>query len=169
MAQMTTAQALVRSLVREGVEVVFGLPGVQIMDIYDAFYDEPGIRLVTTRHEQTAAYMADGYSRSTGKIGVALVVPGPGLLNAAAGIGTAYASSSPVLLIAGQVESYNINQGRGAVHEVVDQLDVLKNITKWRSAIMEPGQVPEAVHEAMRQLKTGRPRPVALEIPSDVL
>ncbi|MCZ6866814.1 MAG: thiamine pyrophosphate-binding protein [Dehalococcoidia bacterium] len=169
MAQMTTAQALVRSLVREGVEVVFGLPGVQIMDIYDAFYDEPGIRLVTTRHEQTAAYMADGYSRSTGKIGVALVVPGPGLLNAAAGIGTAYASSSPVLLIAGQVESYNINQGRGAVHEVVDQLDVLKNITKWRSAIMEPGQVPEAVHEAMRQLKTGRPRPVALEVPSDVL
>ncbi len=60
MAQMTTAQALVRSLVREGVEVVFGLPGVQIMDIYDAFYDEPSIRLVTTRHEQTAAYMADG-------------------------------------------------------------------------------------------------------------
>ena len=169
MAQMTTAQALVRSLAREGVEVVFGLPGVQIMDIYDAFYGEPGIRLVTTRHEQTAAYMADGYSRTTGKIGVALVVPGPGILNAAAGIGTAYASSSPVLLIAGQVESYNINQGRGAVHEVVDQLDVLKNITKWSSAIMAPDQAPEAVHEAMRQLKTGRPRPVALEIPSDVL
>ena len=169
MAQMTTAQALVRSLAREGVEMVFGLPGVQIMDIYDAFYDEPGIRLVTTRHEQTAAYMADGYSRTTGKIGVALVVPGPGILNAAAGIGTAYASSSPVLLIAGQVESYNINQGRGAVHEVVNQLDVLKNITKWSSTIMSPDQTPDAVHEAMRQLKTGRPRPVALEIPSDVL
>ena len=169
MPQMTTAQALVRSLVREGVEVVFGLPGVQIMDVYDAFYHEPGIRLITTRHEQTAAYMADGYSRSTGKIGVALVVPGPGLLNAAAGIGTAYASSSPVLLLAGQVESYNIGKGAGAVHEVVDQLDVVKNITKWRSTIMEPAEAPEAVHEAMKQLQTGRPRPVALEVPSDVL
>ncbi len=169
MPQMTTAQALVRSLVREGVEVVFGLPGVQIMDVYDAFYHEPGIRLITTRHEQTAAYMADGYSRSTGKIGAALVVPGPGLLNATAGIGTAYASSSPVLLLAGQVESYNIGKGAGAVHEVVDQLDVVKNITKWRSTIMEPPEAPEAVHEAMKQLRTGRPRPVALEVPSDVL
>ena len=169
MPQMTTAHALVRSLVREGVEVVFGLPGVQIMDVYDAFYHEPGIRLITTRHEQTAAYMADGYSRSTGKIGAALVVPGPGLLNAAAGIGTAYASSSPVLLLAGQVESYNIGKGAGAVHEVVDQLDVVKNITKWRSTIMEPAEAPEAVHEAMKQLQTGRPRPVALEVPSDVL
>ncbi len=169
MPQMTTAQALVRSLVREGIEVVFGLPGVQIMDVYDAFYHEPGIRLITTRHEQTAAYMADGYSRSTGKIGACLVVPGPGLLNASAGIGTAYASSSPVLLLTGQVESYNIGKGAGAVHEVVDQLDVVKNITKWRSTIMQPGEAPEAVHEAMKQLKTGRPRPVALEIPSDVL
>ena len=109
-------------------------------DVYDAFYHEPGIRLITARHEQTAAYMADGYTRSTGKIGAALVVPGPGLLNAAAGIGTAYASSSPVLLLAGQVESYNIGKGAGAVHEVVDQLDVVKNITKWRSTIMEPGE-----------------------------
>ncbi len=169
MARMTAAQALVRSLAREGVDALFGLPGVQIMDIFDALYDEPGIRLVTTRHEQTAAYMADGYSRTTDKIGAALVVPGPGLLNAAAAIGTAYASSSPVLLIAGQVESYNIGLERGAVHEVVDQIDALKNITKWSSSIMEPAQVPEAVHEAMRHLKTGRPRPVALEIPSDVL
>ena len=169
MPRMTTAQALVRSLVREGVEVVFGLPGVQIMDVYDAFYHEPGIRLITTRHEQTAAYMADGYSRTTGKIGAALVVPGPGLLNAAAGIGTAYASSSPVMLLVGQVESYNIGKGAGAVHEVVDQLDVVKNITKWRTTIMDAGEAPEAVHEAMKQLQTGRPRPVALEVPSDVL
>lgn len=169
MVQMTAAQALVRSLAREGVEVVFGLPGVQIMSVYDAFYDEPGIRLITVRHEQSAAYMADGYSRTTGKIGVGLVVPGPGLLNASAGVGTAYAASSPILLIAGQIESYSINKGRGAVHEMANQLDVLENITKWRAQVMEPDQVPEAVHEAMRQLKTGRPRPVALEIPADVL
>lgn len=169
MPQMTAAQALVRSLIREGIEVVFGLPGVQIMDVYDALYDEPGIRVITCRHEQSAAYMADGYSRSTGKIGAALVVPGPGIQNASAGIGTAYASSSSILVIAGQVESYNLNKDRGAVHEIVDQMDILKNVTKHRASIMTPPEVPAAVHEAMRQLKTGRPRPVALEIPADVL
>ena len=102
MPEMTGAQALIQSLVREGVEVVFGLPGVQIMEAFDALYHEPGIRFVQVRHEQAAAYMADGYACSTGKVGVALVVPGPGALNTAAGLGTAYATSSPVLLISGQ-------------------------------------------------------------------
>ena len=96
MPVMSGAQALVRSLARHGVEVVFGLPGVQIMDIFDALYDEPGIRMILTRHEQATTYMADGYARTTGKPGVALVVPGPGALNATAGLGTAYATSSPV-------------------------------------------------------------------------
>ena len=94
---MSGAQALVRSLAREGVEVVFTLPGVQIMDAFDAFYDEPGIRLVLVRHEQSVTYMADGYANATGKPGVGLVVPGPGALNATTGLGTAYATSSPVL------------------------------------------------------------------------
>ena len=86
MPVMSGAQALVRSLARHGVEVVFGLPGVQIMDAFDALYDEPGIRLVLTRHEQATTFMADGYARTTGKPGVALVVPGPGALNATAGL-----------------------------------------------------------------------------------
>ena len=77
MPVMSGAQALVRSLARHGVEVVFGLPGVQIMDIFDALYDEPGIRMVLTRHEQATTYMADGYARTTGKPGVALVVAWP--------------------------------------------------------------------------------------------
>ncbi len=99
MAVMSGAQALIQSLAREGVEVVFGLPGVQIMEAFDALYHQPGIRLITVRHEQSAAYMTDGYARTTGRVGVALVVPGPGALNAAAAIGTAYAASSPVLLV----------------------------------------------------------------------
>jgi acetolactate synthase-1/2/3 large subunit len=169
MPQLTAAQALVKSLVREGVEVVFGLPGVQIMDIYDAFHNEPGIRLITTRHEQGAAYMADGYARSTGKPGVCLVVPGPGLQNASAGIGTAYATSSPVMLIAGEVATGDRGKDRGATHEIIDQLDILKNVTKWRKTVFDAKDVPGSVHEAMRQMKTGRPRPVALEFPSDVL
>ncbi len=93
MAQMTGAQALTRSLIREGVEVVFALPGVQIMEAFNAIYDEPSLRLVLVRHEQSAAYMADGYARTTGKPGGAMVVPGPGALNDTAALGTAFASS----------------------------------------------------------------------------
>ena len=166
---LTAAQALVRSLAREGVEVVFGLPGVQIMEVFDALFDEPGIRLVTVRHEPAATYMADGYARTTGKVGVALVVPGPGALNATAGLGTAYATSSPVLLVCGQIESYNLGQMRGALHEIEDQLDIFKPLTKWCTRVLSTEDTPSAVHEAMRQLRTGRPRPVELEIPWDVM
>ena len=169
MAVMTGAQALIQSLVREGVEVVFGLPGVQIMEAFDALYDEPGIRLISVRHEQSAAYMADGYARTTGRVGVALVVPGPGALNATAGIGTAYATSSPVLLVSGQMESYNLGQNRGALHEVNDQLDVFKPITKWNGRTTKPEEIPYLVHLAMQQVTDGRPRPVEIEIPWDVL
>lgn len=169
MAVMTGAQALIQSLVREGVEVIFGLPGVQIMEAFDALYSEPGIRLVTVRHEQSAAYMADGYARTTGRVGAALVVPGPGALNAAAGIGTAYATSSPVLLVSGQMESYNLGRKRGALHEVNDQLDLFKPITKWNGRTTRPEEIPYLVHLAMQQLTDGRPRPVEIEIPWDVL
>ena len=169
MTSMTGAQALVRSLAREGVEVVFALPGVQIMDAFDALHDEPSIRLVTVRHEQSTTFMADGYARTTGKVGVGLVVPGPGALNATAGLGTAYATSSPVLLICGQIESYNLGKERGALHEVEDLQEVFRPITKWCSRIMSVEAIPEGVHEAMRRLGTGRPRPVELEIPWDVL
>jgi len=166
---MTGAQALVRSLAREGVEVVFGLPGVQIMHIFDALHGEPGIRLVTVRHEQATTYMADGYARTTGKVGVGLVVPGPGALNAAAGLGTAYATSSPVLLISGQMESYALGARRGALHEIEDQLDIFRPITKWCARVLQVEEIPVALHQAMRHLRTGRPRPVELEIPWDVL
>ena len=101
MAKMSGGEALVKSLVREGVEVVFGIPGIHMSGIIAALRDEPDIRMITTRHEQGAAHMADGYSRVSGKPGVVLVVPGAGLYNAASGLATAYARSSPVLAIAG--------------------------------------------------------------------
>ena len=169
MTVMTGAQALVQSLVREGVEVIFGLPGVQIMEAFDALYSESGIRLITVRHEQAAAYMADGYARTTGRVGVALVVPGPGALNAAAAIGTAYATSSPVLLVSGQMESYNLGRNRGSLHEVNDQLDLFKPITKWNGRTTKPEEIPYLLHLAMQQVTDGRPRPVEIEIPWDVL
>ena len=169
MPLMNGGQAVVRALRAEGVEVVFGLPGVQIMHIVDGFFDAPDIRLITARHEQTAAFMADGYARTTGKPGVALVVPGPGAYNAGAGMATAYAASSPVFLIAGQIASAAIGKDLGALHDVHDQLEFLKPVTKWNARVLAAEDIPGAVHEAMRQMATGRPRPVEIEVPPDVL
>ena len=103
MPKMSGGEALVQSLVREGVEVVFGIPSIHMSGIIVALRDEPSIRMITTRHEAGATHMTDGYSRASGKPGVALVVPGAGVYNAASGVATAYARSSPMLLIAGQI------------------------------------------------------------------
>jgi acetolactate synthase-1/2/3 large subunit len=170
MSEMTGAQALVAQLVSEGVDTIFGLPGVQIMPVFDVLYEQQNaVRLIHTRHEQATTYMADGYAKVTGKAGVALVTPGPGALNAAAGLGTAYASSSPVLLISGQIPSTSLGKRRGELHEVEEQLEVFNSITKWNHRVTRVEEIPEAVHEAFRHLKSGRPRPVELEIPPDTL
>jgi acetolactate synthase-1/2/3 large subunit len=169
MPKMTGGQALAKSLYREGVRVIFGLPGVQLYHLLDGLYDEPGIRFITTRHEQATSYMADGYARAGGGIGTALVVPGPGLQNASAGIGTAYAASSPILVVSGQIERDLIGVDRGMLHEVNDQMDTIRPVTKWAARILKPQDVPATVHEAFRQLKTGRPRPVEIEIPPETL
>ena len=170
MAKMTGAQALVAQLVSEDVDTIFGLPGVQIMPLFDVLYDrQNAVRLIHTRHEQATTYMADGYAKVTGKAGVALVTPGPGAFNAAAGLGTAYASSSPVLLVSGQIPSTSLGKRRGELHEVEEQLEVFNSITKWNHRVTRVEEIPEAVHEAFRHLKTGRPRPVELEIPPDTL
>lgn len=169
MPKMTGGQALAKSLYREGVRVIFGLPGVQLYHLLDGLYDETGIRFITTRHEQATTYMADGYARAGGGIGTALVVPGPGLQNASAGIGTAYAASSPILVVSGQIERHLIGVDRGMLHEVNDQMDTIRPVTKWASRILKPEDVPATVHEAFNQLKTGRPRPVEIEIPPETL
>ena len=115
MPLLTGGQALVQQLKKEGVEVIFALPGVQLDWMFDALYDaQDSIRVVHARNEQAVSYMADGYARATGKVGVCAVVPGPGLLNAMAGLSTAYACSSPVLCIAGQIDSSMI--GRSEEH-----------------------------------------------------
>ena len=149
--------------------MVFGLPGVQLYGAMAALRDEKEIRFVLTRHEQATTYMADGYARAGGGIGVALVVPGPGVLNAGAGLSTAYSCSSPVFLVAGQVPRRYLGKNVGVLHEINEQLDAVAPITKWRRRVLEVGEIPAAVQEAVRQLKTGRPRPVHLEIPPDTL
>ncbi len=169
MPKMTGGQALAKSLYREGVRVIFGLPGVQLYHLLDGLYDETGIRFITTRHEQATTYMADGYARAGGGIGTALVVPGPGLQNASAGIGTAYSASSPILVVSGQIERDLIGVDRGMLHEINDQMDTIRPVTKWASRILKAEDVPGIVHEAFNQLKTGRPRPVEIEIPPEAL
>ena len=168
MVKLSGGEALARSLVTEGVEVVFGIPGIQTYGIVAGLRDEPGIRLISTRHEQAATYMADGYARASGKPGVALVVPGVGLYNAASGLATAYARSSPVLVIVGQVPRGAIGKNVGAVHEVLDQADTVRSVTKWQRAVMRPREIPAAVTEAFRQMRSGRPRPVLIEAPPEV-
>jgi len=167
--RMTGGEALAKQLQREGVRVVFGLPGVQLYGAMAALRDEKDIRFILTRHEQATTYMADGYARAGGGIGVALVVPGPGVLNAGAGLSTAYSCSSPVFLVAGQVPRRYLGKDVGVLHEINEQLDVVKPVTKWRKRVLEVAEVPGAVQEAIRQLRTGRPRPVHLEIPPDTL
>ena len=164
---MSGGEALAKSLVSEGVEVVFGIPGIQVYGIVAALRAEPGIRMITTRHEQAATHMADGYARASGQPGVALVVPGVGLYNASSGLATAYSRSTPVLLVAGQVPRPAIGKNIGAVHEVADQAGTVRSVTKWQRQASRPREVPDAVFEAFRQMRTGRPRPVLIEMPPE--
>ncbi len=166
---MTGGEALVRSLYREGVRVVFGLPGVQLYGVMAALRAEPRIRFVNTRHEQATSFMADGYARAGGSFGTALVVPGPGLLNAMSGLSTAYAASSPVLMISGQIPRDSIGRDVGLLHEVNDQQECIRPVTKWRRRVLQVTDVPAAVREAVIQLRSGRPRPVEIEMPPETM
>lgn len=168
--EMTGGQALAGQLAAEGVRDVFGIPGVQLDWATDALLDVADrIRYITPRHEQAASYMADGYARTSGREGVCMVVPGPGLLNAMAGLATAYACNSRVLCIAGQIPSPHIGAGLGLLHEVRGQSQILGAVTKWQALAQRPEDVPALVHEAFGQLRSGAPRPVGLELPPDVL
>lgn len=167
---MTGGEALAQQLAREGVSNVFGVPGVQLDYAVDGLAKlSDRMTYWNTRHEQATAYMADGYARTTGAIGVCMVVPGPGLLNALAGVATAYACSSRVLCIAGQIPSSAIGRGFGLLHEIPEQSRILGALTKWSGLAGSPGEVPGLVHEAVRQLRSGRPQPVGIEVPPDVL
>ena len=170
MARMTTGRAIVRSLVANGVDTVFGLPGVQLDALFNALHDECNrIRVIHPRHEQAAAYMALGYAQASAKIGAYVVVPGPGILNTTAALATAYGTYAPVLAITGQLPSHAIGQGYGLLHEIPDQLAILRGLTKWAGRIEHPTQAAALMHTAFHQLRSGVPRPVAIESPMDVL
>ncbi len=170
MTRMTGGQALVKSITAHGVDTIFGLPGVQLDWFFNALHDEGNnIRVINSRHEQGVAYMAHGYAQSTGKVGAFAVVPGPGVLNTTAALSTSLAANVPVLCVTGQIPSGHIGRGHGQLHEIPDQLAILRGLTKWAERIDHPTHAPAKVAEAFRQLRTGRPQPVALEMPLDQL
>lgn len=168
--RLTGAQAIVQSLMGQGVDTLFALPGGQLDHLFDAIVQAgDGLRLIHSRHEQGAAYMAYGYAKSTGRVGVCALVPGPGLLNAGAALCTAWANYAPVLCIVGQVPSPAIGKGYGELHEIPDQLGMIGHIAKWTHSIGAPEAAPTVLAEAFRRLTTGCPRPVVLEMPMDVM
>ena len=169
MPKMNTAEATVAGLVANGIDTLFCVPGVQNDVLLDAFYQAgERIRIVHTRHEQGAAYMALGAAMATGKPSVYCVVPGPGFLNSTAALATAYACNAPVLALTGQIPQQQIGRGHGFLHEIPDQLGVMRSLTKWAQRITAPHDAPDLVEEAFRQLRSGRPRPVGLECALDV-
>lgn len=168
--KMTGGQAVVQSLLAHGIKVLFGLPGVQNDWLYNALYEAGDrIRVIHTRHEQGAGYMALGYALATDDIGLCSVVPGPGVLNAGAALATAYALNARVLLLSGQIPLEQIGRGLGTLHETPDQPGLLRSLTKLTTRIEHPSMAPFRIAEAIAHLKAGRPRPVAVEVPMDVL
>lgn len=169
MARMTAARALVESLRAQGVDTIFGIISSHTMEIFDALYDhKDAIRFISTRHEQAAAMMADGYARVTGRPGICLTSTGPGAANSMGGLGEAYDASSPVLTITSTAEEQLYERGLGTMHETKNQLDMLATVTQRSVHISRPEEAPEQVREAFELFQGGRQRPIAIEIPSDV-
>lgn len=170
MPNVSGGQAVVQALINHGVDTIFGLPGVQNDYLYNALHDAGSqIRVIHTRHEQGAAYMALGYALTSGRPGVYSVVPGPGFLNTTAALATAYGANARVLCLTGQVHSDHIGRGYGMLHEIPDQLAILRSLTKWSARIARPQEAPRQIANAFNQLLSDRPQPVGLEIPMDVL
>jgi acetolactate synthase-1/2/3 large subunit len=162
---LSGAEIVVRCLVDQGVDVLFGYPGGAVLPIYDALFHEPKLRHVLVRHEQGAAHAAEGYARSTGKPGVVLVTSGPGATNTITGIVDALMDSIPMVVLTGQVPTHLI--GSDAFQEA-DTVGITRTCTKHNILVKRAEDLPRAIHEAFHIATTGRPGPVLIDIPKDV-
>jgi len=168
MQTLNTAQTVLSMLEVNGIDTLYCLPGVQNDPFFDALYDRTNaIRPIHARHEQACAYMALGHAMATGKPSAYVVVPGPGFLNTTAALATAYAVNAPVLALTGQIQQSMIGRNVGLLHELPDQLAIMRGLTKWADRIPSPAAAPGLVNEAFRRLLSGRRRPVALECAMD--
>ena len=163
--QMSGARMVVQALIDQGVEVVFGYPGGAVLPIYDEIFQQNEIRHVLVRHEQGAVHMAEGYARSTGKVGVALVTSGPGATNAVTGLTDALMDSIPILVISGQVPTFMI--GTDGFQEA-DTVGITRPCTKMNWLVKDTNKLAETIHQAFHVSRSGRPGPVLVDIPKDV-
>ncbi|WP_333868744.1 acetolactate synthase 3 large subunit [Cypionkella sp.] len=163
--QMTGAEMVVQALKDQGVDVVFGYPGGAVLPIYDAIFQQNDIRHILVRHEQGAIHMAEGYARSTGKVGVALVTSGPGATNAVTGLTDALLDSIPIVVLSGQVPTFMI--GTDAFQEA-DTVGITRPCTKHNWLVKDTDKLAETLHQAFHVSRSGRPGPVLIDIPKDV-
>lgn len=166
MAKLSGAEMVVQSLIDEGIKQIFGYPGGSVLDIYDALHTIGGIEHILVRHEQAAVHMADGYARATGKVGVVLVTSGPGATNTITGIATAYMDSVPMVVLSGQVASSLI--GNDAFQEC-DMIGISRPVVKHSFLVKRAEDIPEIVKKAFYLAASGRPGPVVIDLPKDVL
>lgn len=163
--ELTGAEITIRCLQEEGVEYVFGYPGGAVLHIYDALFNQNHVKHILVRHEQAAIHAADGYARSTDKVGVALVTSGPGVTNAVTGIATAYMDSIPMVIISGQVPTYAI--GEDAFQEV-DTVGITRPCVKHNFLVKDVKEIAGTIKKAFYLAKSGRPGPVLVDIPKDI-
>jgi acetolactate synthase-1/2/3 large subunit len=165
-AEITGAEIVIKTLVNEGVEVMFGYPGGAVLPIYDALFKQNQLRHILVRHEQAATHAAEGYARSTGKVGVVLVTSGPGATNAITGLTDAMLDSIPLVCITGQVPTHLI--GSDAFQEA-DTTGITRSCTKYNYLVRSIEELPGILHEAFHVARTGRPGPVVVDIPKNIM
>ncbi|MEC7701578.1 MAG: thiamine pyrophosphate-binding protein, partial [Pseudomonadota bacterium] len=162
---MTGADIMIKALKEQGVDTIFGYPGGAVLPLYDALFQQNDIKHILVRHEQAALHAAEGYARSTGKVGVALVTSGPGATNAVTGLTDAMMDSIPVVCICGQVPSFLI--GTDAFQEA-DTTGITRHCTKHNYLVKDVSRLAEMTHRAFHIARTGRPGPVVIDLPKDV-
>ena len=167
MTERTGGEVVVDVLAHAGVEIVFGIPSVHNLPIYDAIRRDGRLRAITVRHEQAAVGAADGFARTAGRLGVCLTSTGPGAANAMGGQLEAWASSSPVLHLTGQIDSRYLHKAKGYIHEVPDQLGMMARLSKASHRPQSPDDIGATVAHAIAEAMTCPRGPVAVEIPID--
>jgi len=165
--KITGGRAAIEAAKANGAEAVFGIPGIHNLAMYDALIDS-GLKHYVTRHEQGAGFMADGYARATGRAAVCMPITGPGLTNAATPIAQAFSDSSPMLVLASQIESDIADSRKGTLHELKNQLAFMEQITEWAERASDPADCARLVHKAFSWFRFRRPRPIHIEVPMDV-
>src|SRR5689334_24866035 len=165
MTEMSGAEMVIQALADQGVEYIFGYPGGAVLPIYDALFQQDKVNHILVRHEQGAVHAAEGYARSTGKVGAVLVTSGPGATNAVTGLTDALCDSVPIVAITGQVPTHLI--GNDAFQEC-DTVGITRPCTKYNYLVKSIADLPRVLHEAFHIAASGRPGPVVVDIPKDI-